>query len=441
MNAFMKVANVAVLGLCVSHGFAGEDEPKKSLRVRKDASPTSESSVEKDAISIAPLGDSSNTPSSSDPKSLERSVAPSVGFALRDIPEDQGPQPANYAPQGPAFSNPFSQGAMSAHPNNQHSAVVNPVPLQENARTTAIRTDPNLERKSPPTRALISLGPVRIIRGENSQAGIDRVAGRPYSATHPYLAGNGWKKIAPNVGVGDREAMQKPSLKGKAIAPDDESFQRPRLPVANAPTAARSPSPEGSQPIFRQQSPSPGFSSPVMPNNPNLGQGSVLPNQMQPGLQNQPNLAPGMNGLGSSGITGNVLPRDIPSATNPNNLPRYQSPRVVTGQPFVSPPPCQFDAYDMVHPANYTNAYPVCGGPAIVPGAPPPYASPYAYVPPTITPDMAPGMYSPDNSGWRPLLTLGQENYNAQIGRGILGQPTAYVPGQPFRNFLRYIFP
>ncbi len=101
--------------------------------------------------------------------------------------------------------------------------------------------------------------------------------------------------------------------------------------------------------------------------------------------------------------------------------------------------PCRFDAYDMVHPANYQ--YPVCGGPSIMPGAMPPAAAgtPYSYAPPTITPDMAPGLYAPNNGGWRPLFTLGQENYNAQLGRGLWGQPTAYVQGQPFRNALRYL--
>jgi hypothetical protein len=56
-------------------------------------------------------------------------------------------------------------------------------------------------------------------------------------------------------------------------------------------------------------------------------------------------------------------------------------------------------------------------------------------------PSSAPQLYSQNNAGWRPLFTLGQENYNVQLGRGIIGQPTVYVTGQPVRNFLRYLFP
>ncbi len=39
------------------------------------------------------------------------------------------------------------------------------------------------------------------------------------------------------------------------------------------------------------------------------------------------------------------------------------------------------------------------------------------------------------------LLSFGQETYPVQIGQGWLGQPVAYVPGQPIRNWIRYIFP
>ena len=74
------------------------------------------------------------------------------------------------------------------------------------------------------------------------------------------------------------------------------------------------------------------------------------------------------------------------------------------------------------------------------------YNQPAAFVPPpaTVAPPLAmPGSapYIPNNAGYRPLFTLGQDTYNAQLGRGIIGQPTAYVPGQPMRNFLRYLSP
>jgi hypothetical protein len=36
---------------------------------------------------------------------------------------------------------------------------------------------------------------------------------------------------------------------------------------------------------------------------------------------------------------------------------------------------------------------------------------------------------------------LGQQKNPVQLGRGIIGQPVAYVPGQWFRNWLRYVSP
>lgn len=72
---------------------------------------------------------------------------------------------------------------------------------------------------------------------------------------------------------------------------------------------------------------------------------------------------------------------------------------------------------------------------------PPAGMVPGTYVPPTLTPNLAPGAYSPNNSGYTPFFSLGQENYNVQLGRGIIGQPTVYVPGQPIRNFMRYLSP
>lgn len=81
------------------------------------------------------------------------------------------------------------------------------------------------------------------------------------------------------------------------------------------------------------------------------------------------------------------------------------------------------------------------GGPLPQPSLPPPGNVPGTFAPATVTPNLAPGLYSQNNSGYSPLLSLGQEGYNVQLGRGVLGQPTVYVPGQPVRNFLRYLFP
>lgn len=65
-------------------------------------------------------------------------------------------------------------------------------------------------------------------------------------------------------------------------------------------------------------------------------------------------------------------------------------------------------------------APPVATGPAILPGG---FARPRDGIP----------------SG--PLVTFGQQLNPIQVGQGILGQPVAYVPGQPIRNWIRYFFP
>ncbi len=82
------------------------------------------------------------------------------------------------------------------------------------------------------------------------------------------------------------------------------------------------------------------------------------------------------------------------------------------------------------------NTYPCAPGQTY----PPPGAVPGTSVPPTVTANMAPNVYA-NNAGCKPLISLGQQNYNVQLGRGIIGQPVAYVPGQGVRNFFRYIFP
>jgi hypothetical protein len=44
-------------------------------------------------------------------------------------------------------------------------------------------------------------------------------------------------------------------------------------------------------------------------------------------------------------------------------------------------------------------------------------------------------------SAYTPLLPIEPLYPNTYFGRGIIGQPTAYVGGQPMRNLMRYIFP
>lgn len=89
-------------------------------------------------------------------------------------------------------------------------------------------------------------------------------------------------------------------------------------------------------------------------------------------------------------------------------------------------------------PSGYRAEFGFCGTTPVVPVGVPTYAAPPVIVPPTVMP-VAPMATAP--FGCRPLFTLGQENYNVQLGQGIIGQPTAYVPGQNIRNFIRYLSP
>ncbi len=173
--------------------------------------------------------------------------------------------------------------------------------------------------------------------------------------------------------------------------------------------------------------------------------------------------------------TGNQL-----RATNPTLQtgfgPNMQSQPIATGLPYVTPAPrtgrYPTSPYNSGHfqtvsyqttsqpTVNTLNSQPVMNTASIANTQPvlPPNQSaavyPTAYQqcppgmnsaspPPTMPPNVAPvtGMYSPNNSGYSPLISLGQEKNNVMIGRGIIGQPTVYVPRQPVRNFLRYIFP
>ena len=94
----------------------------------------------------------------------------------------------------------------------------------------------------------------------------------------------------------------------------------------------------------------------------------------------------------------------------------FVTPVAATSQPpFYSPPPAQI------------------GPPVILPpvqmGAPTQIGAPIGSTQTVI----------PGPAGYRPLISFGQERYPVQIGQGLYGQPVAYVPGQSFRNALRYI--
>lgn len=124
-------------------------------------------------------------------------------------------------------------------------------------------------------------------------------------------------------------------------------------------------------------------------------------------------------------------------------MPRYtRQPNFVNSQPFVSAPPNQFDACYMVSPSVYRQAY---NNPCDGPGGGTGYmgganngrtGSPFSYVPPTFMPS---NLYR--SPPYPILLGFGQNLDGAYFSRGIVGQPKAYLDGQPIRNFLRYLTP
>lgn len=176
-----------------------------------------------------------------------------------------------------------------------------------------------------------------------------------------------------------------------------------------------------------------GPTSPVLPSNPYGANSPVLPGNVGPVL---PSTSSPSLSAGQTAVNPVMPPSGGPFA-------RPEDRRITIGEPFVTEPPCSFDAYWMVHPANYQTGTAQATTTLTSPtGAP--YTGtqmPYRVVPPTIMPNQAPQLYAWNAGGYQPLVSLGQDRYNVQLGRGIVGQPTVYVPGQSFRNFLRYLSP
>jgi hypothetical protein len=291
-------------------------------------------------------------------------------------------------------------------------------------------TDSATTNRSAPERSLKILPPPQLSRIDAQ--GANGVGLPSQSITHR------WRPVSAQVGISDSESTMVPSLTGSVRVGDSAvsqaAFQAPpggglAAPPPNMPSSPSNLVPSTGMPpqgIF-----------PTSPSN----QG-IFPNSTQPGPINQ--------GLGNSGVPGTLSP--YPNINPQSNLPTPR-PNIVGGEPFVTGPGCQFDASYMVEPTCYMAStgcaddgvsgtqptFPYTG----VPNVRPPYTGiPGTIIPPTYMPNQVPGgLYSGNNSGFRPLFGFGQDNYNVQLGRGIIGQPVAYVVGQPIRNFLRYVFP
>jgi hypothetical protein len=73
--------------------------------------------------------------------------------------------------------------------------------------------------------------------------------------------------------------------------------------------------------------------------------------------------------------------------------------------------------------------------PALTPGTGG-FASPTIQYPQVLPPVAGPV----SSTGYRPLVRLRNMPPGTYLGQGVLGQPKAYVDGQPVRNLLRYVF-
>lgn len=174
--------------------------------------------------------------------------------------------------------------------------------------------------------------------------------------------------------------------------------------------------------------------------------------------------------LGTTPVAGGTMPGATPltNMANPNygsttggGLAPTTKPRFVTGAPFVTDPPPQYEM-PYVHAASEQNSClpGLFGQTTSLPTTPTAMANnntsgvypantnptntypgvPGYIVPPTVTPNMAPQLFTPNNSGYTSLVNWGTESSNVAIGRGLFGGPTVYVTNEPVRNFFRYMF-
>ncbi len=91
----------------------------------------------------------------------------------------------------------------------------------------------------------------------------------------------------------------------------------------------------------------------------------------------------------------------------------------------------------------FANTVPQLGSPAV--GTPPLVTNATGggpvFIPPTATYTIPGYNAAATNSPYRPVVRLQNLPPGTYVGQGIIGQPKAYVDGQPMRNLFRYILP
>ncbi|WP_404304761.1 hypothetical protein [Neorhodopirellula lusitana] len=270
--------------------------------------------------------------------------------------------------------------------------------------------------------------------------------------TNPFrTAGHTYNETAYRNSELQQVAMQG----GFALPPQTGSAGQasPQTPGAFAPPSSFSPPPLNTPPGLSQAplqpAPAPSFSP--QPQTVSPTPMTATPNAIAP------------NTLPNNSLPNNTLGQ---STTTPRSLPNYQGGAAMQNgmvDDYQPVPPPQIanggfatmgDCRLITPPSSYSAMSPYgggCGGNV----APTAYDSPYTPPPaqiaapavmppntllPTSPANLPPATYTPQ-SGAAPvgsLVTFGQQNYPVQVGQGLWGQPVAFVPGQSFRNWLRY---
>lgn len=177
------------------------------------------------------------------------------------------------------------------------------------------------------------------------------------------------------------------------------------------------------------------------------------PSAPQPGYSGSNTNAPGANYSSKNQNFNTSNPQYQPLESYPRaNTPAQVQSRVISQQPAGA---CECTSPATVQQAPTTTLSPVQLPPASYSSTyvpPPPTSSAYAgqvsYQRPVVyrqavaspvyrQPVGPPGA----NYALSPIIPVRNVPTGAAIGRGVLGQPTVYVPGQPVRNFLRYLAP
>lgn len=265
----------------------------------------------------------------------------------------------------------------------------------------------------------------------------------------------------------DAQPVPNPSL-----PPGGGGFEFP-APLSGSgplPSVAPPPPPPGSYTVPPTSSP-PSTSLPVPLQSAPVGPIAPPSTATSQGLPLNPHLGNQKFGNGSLG-TGAPLPTATATIPVPQNgfVPRRTAgPSVPVGSSDYAaiPSPRLENAFATIDncrnisaPSSYRAAgFFGCGSPVSYGSpvyGPPAYAAPATYAPPPA--QIAPAVAFPTNGGlapigiagslppvlpgnpgYRPLISFGQESNPVQVGQGLLGQPVAYVPGQRFRNVLRYL--